>query len=98
MPRLSNAIKWVFSRNEIVIADTDCDNAANGAPLLSVCFLRALEMGSYGKILSSLKSKMLLVCVIAEKGDREYSLDREQCVCVSECAYDNMPIVIFKKI
>lgn len=71
-----------YYRKEVVIADTDCDNAAKGALLLSVCFLRALEVGSYGKILSSLKSKMLLVCVIAEEGDRECSLGREQCVCV----------------
>jgi len=29
---------------------------------------------------------MLLTCVIAEEGDRECSLGREQCVCVSACA------------
>lgn len=43
-------------------------------------------MGGYGKILSSLKSKELLMCATAEKGDRECSLGREQCACVSACA------------
>lgn len=78
-----------YCRNEIVTADADCDNAAKRAQFLSVCFCRALEtgMGSYGKILSSLKSKMLPVWVIAKKGDRECSLGREQCVYVSACAY-----------
>lgn len=84
----------LYCRNKIVIAGADCDNA----PFLSVCFLRTLELGSYGKIFSSLKSKMFLVCVIAEKGGRECSLGREQCVCKCMCLCGNRPTVIFKKI
>lgn len=82
--RLSNAIKCVLWETEI--ADTGCDNAAKWAAFLSVCFLRALETGGYGKILSSLKSKELPMRATAEKGDRECSLAREQCACVSACA------------
>lgn len=95
--RVSDAVS-AYCRKEIVIADTDGDNAAKWAPFLSVCFLRALETGSYGKILSSLKSKMLLVCTIAEKGDRECSLGREQCVGVCACVYMIIcPLWFFKK-